>query len=209
MAVGVLAAGLYALLSNWLMSRHPTAPWAVASLCGPLWLSAVGLVPRRLAPWGHAVLIGAGCLLALWVSGGAASEVNRLYLAQHLCINLLLGGFFAVSLLPGRTPLISRLAQRVHGGLSEGMKAYTRRLTIVWVAYFVVMTAVSALVFAGRPFSDWTLLCNIITPISVALLFGGEHALRYRLHPEFERATLAQAVGAFREAAGAGRAGVR
>jgi hypothetical protein len=28
-------------------------------------------------------------------------------------------------------------------------------------------------------------------------MFLGEHALRYRLHPEFERATLAQAMRAY------------
>ena len=36
--------------------------------------------------------------------------------------------------------------------------------------------------------STWSLLANLLTPAVVAALFVGEHLLRYRLHPEFERA---------------------
>jgi len=36
-----------------------------------------------------------------------------------------------------------------------------------------------------------------VTPLAIVALFIGEYLLRYRLHPEFERATLAQAVRAY------------
>ena len=47
-----------------------------------------------------------------------------------------------------------------------------------------------------------------MTPLAMVLLFVGEFLLRYRLHPEFERATLADAMNAYsqREATPAERA---
>ena len=38
---------------------------------------------------------------------------------------------------------------------------------------------------------------NLLTPLAMLVMFVGEYLLRYRLHPEFERATLAQAVRAY------------
>jgi hypothetical protein len=37
----------------------------------------------------------------------------------------------------------------------------------------------------------------LLTPLLVAGLFVGEHLMRYRLHPEFERTRLIDAVRAF------------
>jgi len=59
------------------------------------------------------------------------------------------------------------------------------------------MTLASLCVYALAPWSVWSLLANLITPVLIAALFVGEHLLRYRLHPEFERATLAAAVRAY------------
>ena len=47
------------------------------------------------------------------------------------------------------------------------------------------------------PFAAWALFANLLTPLAVVLMFVGEFLLRYRLHPEFERATLADAMTAY------------
>jgi hypothetical protein len=39
-------------------------------------------------------------------------------------------------------------------------------------------------------------LANLLTPLLVGALFIGEYLLRYRLHPEFERTRLIDAVRA-------------
>jgi uncharacterized membrane protein len=43
----------------------------------------------------------------------------------------------------------------------------------------------------------WATFANLLTPVAILVMFVGEYVLRYRLHPEFERATLAQAVRAY------------
>jgi hypothetical protein len=75
-------------------------------------------------------------------------------------------------------------------------------------AYFVLMAAVSIGLFAVRAVRRWALFANLLTPLAMVLMFVGEFVLRYRLHPEFERATLADAMNAYarRDAAPADRA---
>ena len=63
------------------------------------------------------------------------------------------------------------------------------------------MAALSLALFVFAPFAAWALFANLVTPIAMLALFVGEHVLRYRLHPEFERATLAQAVRAYADRA--------
>lgn len=199
-ALGLAAAGGYALLSHWLMLHAADAPWAIAALLGPLLACGLGVaLGTRQWPSVAAALAAAAGLVAVVVQGGLGS-VNRLYLLQHAGIHLALCITFAATLRAGRTSLIGSVAARVHGGLTPAMAAYTRRLTAVWAGYFLGMALLSPVVYATRPWSDWSLLANVITPIVVATLFVGEHLLRYRLHPEFERSGLLDTVRAYSRA---------
>jgi uncharacterized membrane protein len=66
------------------------------------------------------------------------------------------------------------------------------------------MAATSLVLFLAGDFARWSLLANILTPILTAAFFVGEYLVRYRLHPEFERVGLREAVRAYRShAAGA------
>ena len=73
----------------------------------------------------------------------------------------------------------------------------TRTLTKAWVIFFLAIVAVSLVLYAFASFDAWAIFANVLTPIATAVMFGGEHLLRYRLHPEFERATAAEAVRAY------------
>ncbi|MES2184180.1 MAG: hypothetical protein V4505_06525 [Pseudomonadota bacterium] len=201
----VLGAAAYSLLCHWMMVQHTVAPWAVLLLLGPLLLAVGGMLLERLGRWGWlllALLCGALVLLAL---EGGVLDVQRLYLLQHVGIHLLLASWFGGTLRSGRTPLISQLAARIHGGLEPAMARYTRGVTQVWTGYFLGMAAVSVAVYALLPFAAWAFFDNVLTPLLMAGLFVGEHVARYRLHPEFERVSVAAAVQAFRGVSG-GRA---
>ena len=52
------------------------------------------------------------------------------------------------------------------------------------------MAALSLALYALAPFAAWAAFANLVTPLAMVLMFVGEYLLRYRLHPEFERATL-------------------
>jgi len=188
----------YALLSHALMVWAGDQPWAVAALLAPLLLAlgALALQQRHLP----ALL---ACLAALallaWIgTSGQAHSIHRLYLLQHAGIHCALGCAFALTLRRGATPLITVLAAAAGGTMTPELARYTRRVTVLWVGYFFAMAVLSLALYAWAPWWVWSLLANLVTPLAVVGLFVGEYALRYRLHPEFERMTMLQALRAYR-----------
>jgi uncharacterized membrane protein len=188
----------YALLSYALMAYAPDRPWSVAALFGPLLLAmAIGGALRR--HWPTLAACAALALLLTWlVLRGGGVDVNRLYVLQHAAIHASLGWTFALTLRPGGTPLITLMAERIHTVFTPAMRAYTRWLTGMWVLFFVAMIAVSLLIYALAPWAWWSFFCNVLTPGAAIAFFVIEYIVRYRRHPEFERATLAQALKAYR-----------
>jgi uncharacterized membrane protein len=196
MALLLLAGVSYACVSHWMMLYHAAEPWAVVVLLGPLWLTALGLAGSRFGRWGLALAGLAGVAGFALVLLGEAGDPNRLYVLQHAGINALLCGWFGSTLRGDRLSLIGQFARRVHP-LSPAMRIYTAQVTRVWTLYFASMVVASLAVYASLSFAAWSVLANLLTPLLVAGLFVGEHLMRYRLHPEFERTRLIDAVRAF------------
>ena len=138
-------------------------------------------------------------LLAL--AGQAFTEpgtpMTWLYLAQDIGIHLFLALGFASTLRPGRKALITLVAEKIHRQFTPAMAAYTRQLTGLWVIYFMGMALLSAAIYALAAFDTWALYANLISPLSVAVVFVAEYVVRYRLHPEFERASLSEAIQSY------------
>jgi uncharacterized membrane protein len=183
---------------HWLMTSAPDSRWNALIVIGPM----LGLVALFAARRGQrlvaalAALVLAGLALQAWHGGGLAPAT--LYLAQHVAIHAALAVLFSLTLRPGQEPLVTALARRVHDGvLTPAMEAYSRRVTIAWSVYFVLMAAISIGLFLAAPFAAWAVFANLLTPVALLLMFVGEFLLRYRLHPEFERATLASAMNAY------------
>lgn len=198
LAVGLLAVVGYALLSHWLTVYASGRPWAVAALLGPLWGVTVLIAAQRRQLALLTTLALVAVLVAAVILNGGPADLNRLYLLQHAGIHALLGLSFALTLRRGHEPLINRMARTVHGRLAPDMAAYCRRVTWVWVLYFWAMTGLSVWVYLYLPWSAWSMLANVITPAALAALFVGEYLLRYWWHPEFQRATLMDAVRAYK-----------
>ena len=194
--VGLLGAA-YVLGCHWLMTSAPDSRWNALIVIGPM-LGLVALFAARRGQRlvaGLAVAVLAGLGLQAWQGGGLAP--STLYLAQHVAIHASLAVLFALTLRPGQEPLVTALARRVHGGLTPAMEAYSRKVTLAWSLYFVLLAAVSIGLFLAAPFAVWAVFANLLTPLALVLMFVGEFLLRYRLHPEFERATLAAAMNAY------------
>ena len=196
-AVGGVLLAAWALASHWLMVHAAGRPWALAALFGPLLLAAaVAGVRQRHAGLLAGCALGAAAVGAAWARGSAV-EIERLLVLQHAAVHAALALAFAVTLRDGATPLITALARSVHRLFTPAMARYTRRLTAVWAGYFVAMIALSVALYAAAPWPWWSLFGNVLTPLAALALFVGEHALRYRRHPEFERLTLRDAAAAW------------
>ncbi|MBK6852137.1 MAG: hypothetical protein IPG93_11065 [Burkholderiales bacterium] len=193
-----LAAVAYAAGSHLLMTWFGDSPLAMLAQFGPV--AVLGIVGLwRSGQRGLALVITAVVVLLIErVFNGAETSPQQVYLLQYSAINIGVGLWFASSMRVGSQPLISRVAERVHGHLDPVMAAYTRRVTLSWVIYFVVAVGVSFVLYLFADFERWSLFANVLTPIGGCSLFVGEYLLRYRLHPEFERVSMAAAVRAWR-----------
>jgi uncharacterized membrane protein len=103
----------------------------------------------------------------------------------HTTINLAMLWLFGRTLLPGREPLITRFARRIHGTLTAEIELYTRRVTLLWCVFFAAQIVVSALLFAFSTLEAWSLFVNLLSLPLIAVTFVGEYAyriLRYRSH---------------------------
>jgi uncharacterized membrane protein len=162
------------------------------------------------ARWAAIVLAGlAWAAASLWLLFGAPSSpwstvAERLYLVEHVAIHLALACSFGFTLRHGSHPLITRLAERVHGTLTPAKVHYTRQVTVAWTVYFVAMAAISVALFATLPFAAWAVYAHIATPLALVVMFVGEYVLRFRLHPEFERARIRDMIRAYTHARRAG-----
>ena len=85
--------------------------------------------------------------------------------------------FFGRTLLPGREPLITRIARVSDPALSPRLCVYTRRLTAVWSGYFV-LAALFCLLADGAGAR-----VGVLVWAGTVILFIGEHWLRPRFFP--------------------------
>ncbi len=97
---------------------------------------------------------------------------------------LIIGGLlvlFASSLLPGREPLISRIAEFIDGApLSAEKRRYTRTVTVVWSGFFVLLLV--ELLWLGRfaSLEVWSWFANVFNYGLMGLLMTGEYLVRRR-----------------------------
>jgi uncharacterized membrane protein len=187
----------YVALSHWLMTSAPASPWNAVALLAPMLVAMATYLWRtqqRLFAVGALAALGA---LSLRAARGGTDPMQLLYLAQHAGIHLCLAALFGVTLRPGQQPLISKLAERVHSRYTPELASYTRQVTWAWTWYFVGMSIVSLVLYVAAPFPTWAIFANFATPLALGAMFIGEHMLRYRLHPDFERISVIDAMRAY------------
>ena len=93
-----------------------------------------------------------------------------------LIINFSLAALFALSL--RSTPVITRLALLKQPGLNEHGRAYTRKLTEVWLGFFVLNGLLSAVLLLPRDKIYWSIYCGAISYVLIGALIGGEMIFR-------------------------------
>lgn len=199
----ILAVAAYAGLCHWLVARDPASMLAQFTVLGPMVaLGTFGLWKDGHALAAMALVLGVASLVALCAQG--TLSVEWLYLLQHAGVQAGLGWWFGRTLRAGRQPLISGLAERVHRGLTPDMVVYTRGVTLLWTGFFLATAVVSVLLFVLAPLTVWSVFSNLVSPVASLMLFVGEHVWRYWRHPEFERATLMDAIRAYQATARSG-----
>jgi uncharacterized membrane protein len=194
-----LAGAVYVALSHWLMTRATASAWNAVVLIAPMLGAGAACAWQAGLRVLGACAVAAIAVLCVQAASGAALPLERLYLAQHAGIHLLLALWFGSTLRRGERPLITRVAARVHREMTPAVRDYTRNVTLAWTLYFTGMAIASLLLYASASFETWAVFANLLTPFAVAAMFCAEHLLRYRLHPEFERVGVLAAIRAYQQ----------
>ncbi len=149
--------------------------------------------PVKLLAW----LSVAVLLWSLWVL--LRTHVALLYYLQHLGIHLALAALFGASLIGSGEALVTRMARLLsEGDLSPRHWRYTRQVTAVWAAFFVLNALVSTALFLFASREVWSLHANVLTGPLVGLVFMVEVLCRRAVLPPHERPSLSAVVHAWR-----------
>jgi len=98
---------------------------------------------------------------------------------------------FALTLLPGREPLITTMAWRMHGELSDEMVRYTGWVTRAWCCFFALQLTVSVGLFCFAPLVWWSSFVNLLDIPMVVAMFSAEYCCRLRCLRDPPRHSLA------------------
>ena len=109
-----------------------------------------------------------------------ASADSLLVFLPPVAINAGFAILFARTLLPRHEPMVSRFARIERGCLEPDLVPYTRRLTWVWVVFFVAMALVSGALALFGPRAAWVWFTGVGNYAGVVILFVGEYF--YRRH---------------------------
>jgi uncharacterized membrane protein len=112
------------------------------------------------------------------------------YLVQQCGFYFIMAATFGRSLLQGRVPLCTQLADKVHGPLSELELRYTRNVTLAWVIFFLLNLAATILLFAFVPLRIWSLFVNFCALPLILAMFVAEYLVRRRVLPQVHRSGL-------------------
>ena len=112
------------------------------------------------------------------------------YLIQQCGFYAIMAFGFGRSLLEGRVPLCTQLADKIHGPLSAAELRYTRKVTIAWVVFFLLNMAVTGLLFAFAPLHIWSFFANFLSLPLILLMFGAEYVVRRRALPQVQTSSL-------------------
>jgi uncharacterized membrane protein len=195
LATGVVA---YQVLVYWMIVDQPHGGLGTGLMVAPM-LAAAGLILGR-SRRGRvllAVLAAIGVIgVVLWREFGTDSAL--FYPVPYLIVYAFLLWFFGRTLIPGRQPLITRLATHVHGELPAAIASYTRRVTWAWCVFFAAIVLTSILLFLFAPLPVWSVFNNLLNLPLVVAMYLGEYAWRLWRYPTFSHASIATVFRALR-----------
>jgi uncharacterized membrane protein len=143
----------------------------------------------RLKVWGSALLLLAAYPLAsryVLSHGWNGAWLSTLLPVLVYCALFVL---FASTLRQGRDPMISRFARIEQGELTAELRAYTRRLTVIWCVFFAGMAGLALGLAVWAPLQVWFLHTYFFSYFLIALLFLGEFAYRRWRYPHYRHAS--------------------
>jgi uncharacterized membrane protein len=158
------------------------------------WIGLSALVRRALRVGGAAAVFLLVLVLYRFADNGALVTIA----VPHAMVYLTLLVVFAVSLQPGREAVVTLLARKTRGPLSDKTLQYTRRVTWAWCWFFVAQLTASLLLLLFAPRSVLSLFVNLCNLPLVGAMLCTEYIYRQWRHPAHPPERLADMFRSFR-----------
>lgn len=182
---------------------HATYVWSMSSATGRLLLWAELIVLAaifilKFRRW-RFVTIPAAILGAIILAvRGTASDA--IIVASGVPFTIAYVGLiflFGSSLLPGRTPVVSLLSERLGiVPLTPSILRYTRNVTILWSSFFAAQLTVCFVLYFTAPIAVWSFFVNVLNiPLNLAV-FISEYSWRRLYYPTFRHRSFTDIVQA-------------
>ena len=192
-AISVLLV-LYAGLSHYSNSTAETHDLGVVLALAPVLAIGFILVARAAPPWVTLSAAAAVAVLLRELWPVLDRNFPLLYLVQEAGLYSLMALSFGQSLLGRRQALCTQFADKLHGPLTPEEVIYTRRVTLAWALFFVLVTTTTLILFAFAPLRTWSLFANFCVAPLIGLMFAGEYAVRRHALPQTPRRGILAAV---------------
>ncbi|KAA2213053.1 COG4648 family protein [Teichococcus oryzae] len=165
-------------------------------------LPALALAATRGQNWRRQMFFAALAMLAALLWWFLAPEPGLGAALLMPAGDLLMCWHFGATLRPGREALISHYTRHDFGYLPPECASYTRRLTAIWAALFLLLAPLHAALLLGvppLPRCDSGLVLGATLGFTL-LMFLGEHVIRSLRFPQHGIATPARTLRAIRSA---------
>lgn len=181
------------------IEKHPN-PLMLAVGVAPLSAMAILAAWHSRMRWIALTALAIVALCVILYLDELRNHVNWLYFAQHAGAMTLLAITFGSTLGRGDADaLCSRVTRLLLPSPADPVyMRYTWKVTLVWTVYFVVSALLSVGLFWGAPLVVWSFFANLLTPVTVGLMFVIEYLVRVRMLPDREHYSVAQIVQAYR-----------
>jgi uncharacterized membrane protein len=195
--LGLLVA--YQLALHFAVSSDPGSGFGEVLTIAPIAAATIWLGGhtwrRRIRVAVPVVIVVAG-----WIAmRSAGADPALVYVLPHAGTYLVLLWLFGRTLAPGTQPLVTRLAEMVHGSLPDAISNYTRSVTIAWCVFFGGMALVSLLLFMLAPLEIWSFFANLLNLPLVVAMFLAEYVYRILRFPGFSHASFRDTIRAYRK----------
>lgn len=199
-AVMAVAGTAYLVFSHFLtIDEHPNLLMLLVGVA-PLTVMAVLAAWHSRMRWPALLALIALALLVTLYLQELRNHVNWLYFMQHVGAMSLLAITFGATLGRGDADaLCSRVTRMLLPSPADPLyMRYTWKVTLSWTVYFILSAVLSVGLFFFAPLAVWSFFANLLTPVTVGLMFLVEYWVRVRVLPDREHYSIAQIVQAYR-----------
>lgn len=198
-AIAVVGAAYLAFSHFLTIDENPNLLMLVVGVV-PLTVMAVVAAWHSRMRWPALLALAALALLVMLYLDELRNHINWLYFMQHVGAMSLLAITFGATLGRGDADaLCSRVTRMLLPSPADPVyMRYTWKVTLVWTAYFVLSAVLSVGLFFLGPLTVWSFFANLLTPVTVGMMFVVEYLVRVRVLPDREHYSIAQIVQAYR-----------